>query len=189
MTVATLLLTSLMFLAVGWVGIEYRVLALSIGGVVCVAAATAGATSQDLKTGFLVGATPARQQIGLLFGVTVSALLVGGVIYFLNAAKTTIVVRDYPGVAVKSDRDRAGTRSAAAASTTRRRATTGPTFRIGHLYEQTGTAPAGKYLVDDAGRHSLPRRPGPRRPRARELRRPRSRQARVAEGTDHGARR
>ena len=102
MTVATLLLTSLMFLAVGWVGIEYRVLALSIGGVVCVAAATAGATSQDLKTGFLVGATPARQQVGLLFGVTVSALLVGGIIYFLNAAKTTIVARDFPGVAVNS---------------------------------------------------------------------------------------
>jgi hypothetical protein len=55
MTVATLLLTSLMFLAAGWVGIEHRVLALSIGGVVCVAASTAGATSQDLKTGFLVG--------------------------------------------------------------------------------------------------------------------------------------
>jgi putative OPT family oligopeptide transporter len=87
MTVATLLLTSLMFLAVGWVGIEYRVLALSIGGVVCVAASTAGATSQDLKTGFLVGSTPARQQIGLLFGVTASALLVGGIIYFLNTAK------------------------------------------------------------------------------------------------------
>ena len=62
MTVATLLLTSLMFLAAGWVGIEYRVLALSIGGVVCVAASTAGATSQDLKTGFLVGATPARSR-------------------------------------------------------------------------------------------------------------------------------
>src|SRR5437899_141199 len=87
MTVATLLLTSLMFLAAGWVGIEYRVLALTIGGVVCVAASTAGATSQDLKTGFLVGATPRRQQIGLLFGVTCSAFLVGGIIHFLNTAK------------------------------------------------------------------------------------------------------
>lgn len=150
MTVATLLLTSLMFLAVGWVGIEYRVLALSIGGVVCVAAATAGATSQDLKTGFLVGATPARQQIGLLFGVTVSALLVGGIIYFLNTAKTTIVARDFPGVAVNSVETGkyalgGGRLNDATASTT------GPTFRIGHLYEQTGIAPAGKYLIDDAG--------------------------------------
>jgi putative OPT family oligopeptide transporter len=150
MTVATLLLTSLMFLAVGWVGIEYRVLALSIGGVVCVAAATAGATSQDLKTGFLVGATPARQQVGLLVGVTISALLVGGVIYFLNAAKTTIVARDFPGVAVNSVESGryvlAGGRLNEAGANA-----TGPTFRIGHLYEQVGTAAAGKYLVDDAG--------------------------------------
>ena len=139
-----------MFLAAGWVGIEYRVLALSIGGVVCVAAATAGATSQDLKTGFLVGATPARQQVGLLFGVTVSALLVGGIIYFLNAAKTTIVARDFPGVAVNSiETGRyalgGGRLNEASANSS------GPTFRIGHLYEQVGTAPAGKYLIDDAG--------------------------------------
>ena len=70
MTVATVLLTALIFLAFGWTATEHRVLALSIGGVVCVAAAVAGATSQDLKTGYIVGATPARQQIGLLFGVT-----------------------------------------------------------------------------------------------------------------------
>src|SRR5262249_33626443 len=75
MTVATVLLTSLIFLALGLTGPEHRVLALTVGGVVCVAAAVAGATSQDLKTGFLVGATPARQQIGLLFGVTSSAIL------------------------------------------------------------------------------------------------------------------
>ena len=101
MTVATLLLTSLLFLAVGWVGIEYRVLALSIGGVVCVAASTAGATSQDLKTGFLVGATPRRQQLGLLIGVTASALLVGGIIQFLNTAKQTVVRKSYPGVVAR----------------------------------------------------------------------------------------
>src|SRR5439155_21395985 len=101
MTVETLLLTSLLFLAVGWVGIEYRVLALSIGGVVCVAASTAGATSQDLKTGFLVGATPRRQQLGLLIGVTASALLVGGIIQFLNTAKQTVVRKSYPGVVAR----------------------------------------------------------------------------------------
>jgi putative OPT family oligopeptide transporter len=64
MTVATVLLTALIFLAVGWTGVEHRVLALSIGGVVCVAAAVAGATSQDLKTGHLVGATPAGSRSG-----------------------------------------------------------------------------------------------------------------------------
>jgi len=157
MTVATLLLTSLMFLAVGWVGIEYRVLALSIGGVVCVAASTAGATSQDLKTGFLVGATPARQQIGLLFGVTASALLVGGIIHFLNTAKQTIVVRSYPGVVVQDIEP--GTVTLANGRLVDFHdappvPTTGysyPALRVGHLYEQTGGVPAGKYLVDSSG--------------------------------------
>src|SRR5581483_9254822 len=138
MTVATVLLTALIFLAVGWTGVEHRVLALSIGGVVCIAAAVAGATSQDLKTGFLVGATPARQQIGLLFGVTTSALVIGGTIHFLNAAKTTIVARDFPGVQVN-----------AIDNTTR--TVQGVAYRVGHLYEQTGLAPAGEYLVDEAG--------------------------------------
>jgi putative OPT family oligopeptide transporter len=152
MTVATLLLTSLMFLAVGWVGIEYRVLALSIGGVVCVAASTAGATSQDLKTGFLVGATPARQQIGLLCGVTASALLVGGIIHFLNTAKQTIVVRTYPGVVAQNVEPqpmallngRLVEANAAAVNA-------GPVLRVAHVFEQTGAAPAGKYLVDGSG--------------------------------------
>lgn len=151
MTVATLLLTSLMFLAAGWVGIEYRVLALTIGGVVCVAASTAGATSQDLKTGFLVGATPKRQQIGLLFGVTCSALLVGGIIHFLNEAKQTIVAKSYPGVvALDVEANRMtlrGGRLVAAESNT----PADSVFRVGHVYEQTGAATAGRYLVDQQG--------------------------------------
>ena len=150
MTVATLLLTSLMFLAVGWVGIQYRVLALTIGGVVCVAASTAGATSQDLKTGFLVGATPARQQLGLLFGVTASALVVGGIIHFLNAAKQTIVARSYPGIVARDIESspmtlRGGRLVSAEGSTD------SLVLRVGHVYEQTGNAPAGKYLVDKSG--------------------------------------
>src|SRR4051812_24659627 len=151
MTVATLLLTSLMFLAAGWVGIEHRVLALSIGGVVCVAASTAGATSQDLKTGFLVGATPRYQQIGLLVGVTASALLVGGIIQFLNDAKTTIVPKSYPGVQVSAIEP--GSRFALANGrlVPASEASGTPSYRVGRLYEQTGNALAGKYLVDDAG--------------------------------------
>ena len=151
MTVATLLLTSLMFLAVGWVGIEHRVLALSIGGVVCVAASTAAATSQDLKTGFLVGATPRSQQIGLLFGVTASALLVGGIIQFLNDAKTTIAPKSYPGVQVSVIEQ--GTRYALANGrmVPATEAAGSPSYRVGRLYEQTGNALSGKYLVDDAG--------------------------------------
>lgn len=150
MTVATLLLTSLMFLAVGWVGIQYRVLALTIGGVVCVAASTAGATSQDLKTGFLVGATPARQQLGLLFGVTASALVVGGIIHFLNTAKQTIVARSYPGVvAVDVEQSPMTLRGGRLVSADGGADTLA--LRVGHLYEQTGAAPAGKYLVDKNG--------------------------------------
>jgi uncharacterized oligopeptide transporter (OPT) family protein len=151
MTVATLLLTSLVFLAVGWVGIEHRVLALSIGGVVCVAASTAGATSQDLKTGFLVGATPRYQQIGLLIGVTASALLVGGIIQFLNDAKTTIVAKDYPGVHVSVIEPGARVALANGRLVSSAEAAGAPSYRVGRLYEQTGNAIAGKYLVDDAG--------------------------------------
>lgn len=139
MTVATVLLTALLFLAAGLTGPEHRVLALSIGGVVCVAAAVAGATSQDLKTGFLVGATPWRQQVGLLVGTATSALVVGGIIAFLNEAKTTLVARAYPGVTVTA----VGART--------RPAPDGRTYREGQLLEATGAAPAGRYLVDDAG--------------------------------------
>jgi putative OPT family oligopeptide transporter len=151
MTVATLLLTSLMFLAVGWVGIEYRVLALSIGGVVCVAASTAGATSQDLKTGYLVGATPRYQQIGLLIGVTASALLVGGIIQFLNDAKTTVVPKSYPGVQVSAIEPNARFALSNGRLVPAADAPATPSYRVGRLYEQTGNALAGKYLVDDAG--------------------------------------
>ncbi len=138
MTVAAVLMTSLIFLAVGWTGIEHRVLALSIGGVVCIAAAVGAATSQDLKTGFLVGATPMRQQISLLFGVTTSAIMIGGMIAFLNNAKTTIVARDYPGVQVANFESEP-------------KVLDGKSYKVGHLFERTGDAPAGRYLVNDAG--------------------------------------
>ena len=88
MTVATLLLTCLMFLAVGWIGPEYRVGALSIAAVVCIAASNGGTTSQDLKTGYLVGATPKYQQIGLLIGALTSAIVIGYSLILLNDAST-----------------------------------------------------------------------------------------------------
>jgi putative OPT family oligopeptide transporter len=77
MTVAALLGTCLFFLVGGKTGIADRVVAISVGAIVCIVAANAGATSQDLKTGFLVGSTPRRQQIGILIGAASSALLVG----------------------------------------------------------------------------------------------------------------
>jgi putative OPT family oligopeptide transporter len=84
MTIATLMATCALFLAAGWTAPAYAVLALSIGGVVCIAAANAGATSQDLKTGFLVGATPSYQQMGLFAGVTASAFVIGATLIAMN---------------------------------------------------------------------------------------------------------
>jgi putative OPT family oligopeptide transporter len=88
MTIATLLLTSLVFVSVGWEGGGYRAIALTVGAIVCIAVSNGGATSQDLKTGFLVGSTPRRQQIGLLVGVTTSALVVGWTLLFVNSVYT-----------------------------------------------------------------------------------------------------
>ena len=91
MTVATLLLTCLIFLIVGWSGPSYYVTALSIGGIVCIAASNGGTTSQDLKTGFLVGATPKYQQIAILIGALASALILGPILLRLNDQSTVYV--------------------------------------------------------------------------------------------------
>jgi uncharacterized oligopeptide transporter (OPT) family protein len=89
MTVATLLFTCLIFLALGWTTRDpYFVTALSIGGIVCIAASNGGTTSQDLKTGFLVGATPRSQQYAILIGALASALILGPLLLWLNDAKT-----------------------------------------------------------------------------------------------------
>ncbi len=84
MTIATLMATCATFLVLGWTAGAYGALAITIGGVVCIAAANAGATSQDLKTGFLVGATPRSQQIGLMIGVLASAFAIGGTLMLMN---------------------------------------------------------------------------------------------------------
>jgi putative OPT family oligopeptide transporter len=77
MTIATLMATCLIFIGIGWTGDVYQPMALCVGGMVCIAAANAGATSQDLKTGFLVGATPRAQQIGLMIGAVAAAVVIG----------------------------------------------------------------------------------------------------------------
>jgi putative OPT family oligopeptide transporter len=96
MTIATLMATSAMFLVLHWTGAAYSALALTIGGVVCIASANAGATSQDLKTGFLVGATPVRQQIGLVIGVMASALVIGLTLILMNTALAQFVPVQIP---------------------------------------------------------------------------------------------
>jgi putative OPT family oligopeptide transporter len=88
MTIATLILTCLLFVALGWTGDGYGPVAICVGAVVCIAAANAGNTSQDLKTGYLVGATPFYQQVGLLIGVTVSALSIGWTTLYLHKVFT-----------------------------------------------------------------------------------------------------
>jgi putative OPT family oligopeptide transporter len=91
MTVATLLLTCAIFLVLGWVGPTYYVTALSVGAIVCIAASNGGTTSQDLKTGFLIGATPRSQQIAILVGALASALVLGPILLKLNDAATVYV--------------------------------------------------------------------------------------------------
>jgi putative OPT family oligopeptide transporter len=84
MAIATLMATCAMFLVMGWTATAYSALAITIGGVVCIASANAGNTSQDLKTGFLVGATPAKQQLALMVGVTVSVVAIGLTLGLMN---------------------------------------------------------------------------------------------------------
>ena len=85
MTIATLILTCTIFVALGWTGDVYAPVALCVGAVVCIAAANAGATSQDLKTGYIVGATPMYQQIGLVIGVVTSAFVIGMTTLYLHS--------------------------------------------------------------------------------------------------------
>ena len=84
MTIATLILTCVLFVALGWTGDAYGPIALCVGAVVCIAAANAGGTSQDLKTGYLVGATPRSQQLGFVIGVVTSAFVIAITLFMLD---------------------------------------------------------------------------------------------------------
>jgi OPT family oligopeptide transporter len=95
MTIATLMGTCLIFTAVGWSGKFYEPLALVVGGMICIAAANAGATSQDLKTGFIVGATPRYQQLALFIGAIVSSIAIGIVVKVLDTPTADMVAQGY----------------------------------------------------------------------------------------------
>ncbi len=150
MTVATLLLTCLIFLLIGWVGASWYVTALSVGGIVCIAASNGGTTSQDLKTGYLLGATPRLQQVAILIGALVSALLVGPILMRLNETATVYVpVTDVAPAGLHVD--------PASLTNAKHEGLTGPqakddgaTYTAYHKLESDG-APAGKYLVDANG--------------------------------------
>jgi hypothetical protein len=148
--VATLLLTCIIFLMLGWVGASWYVTALSVGGIVCIAASNGGTTSQDLKTGFLVGATPRHQQVAILVGALVSALLLGPILMRLNETSVVYVPvaelvpagwRADPSVLAGARRERL--------QGVQGRDDRGEYFAI-HKLDAEG-APAGKYLVDDRG--------------------------------------
>ncbi|HEX2723725.1 MAG TPA: oligopeptide transporter, OPT family, partial [Gemmatimonadaceae bacterium] len=159
MTVATLLLTCLTFVILGWTGNNYFVTALSIGAIVCIAASNGGTTSQDLKTGFLVGSTPSSQQIAILVGALVSALALGPILLKLNAAGSVYVPVGttiqgisagsvQPGevadVSKLSRREGVEGSLAAGAADSRK-------YLVWHRQDPAG-GNAEKYLVDDTGK-------------------------------------
>jgi OPT family oligopeptide transporter len=93
MTIATIMATCLIFIAVGWTGKMYEPMALVVGGMVCIAASNAGATSQDLKTGHIIGSTPRSQQLALFIGAIVSAIAVGFTIKILDTPTPTLLAQ------------------------------------------------------------------------------------------------
>ena len=138
MTVATLLITCLLFLAVGWTGVSHRAMALCTAAIVCIAASNGGTISQDLKTGYLVGATPRLQQIAIMIGVISSALVIGWIVIALNNAYTTVVPARASRIC----------RGYAERMRRLRLRLMGRPYRVHYVSEQTGDLLAGKYLVD-----------------------------------------
>ncbi|MFZ0339394.1 MAG: oligopeptide transporter, OPT family [Terracidiphilus sp.] len=111
MTIATLMATAAIFLFQGWTAPAFGALAITIGGVVCIAASNSGDTSQDLKTGYIVGSTPRLQQIALMIGVVVSTIVIGFTLNLMNtglqefdaASQPWSLSAPHPGVAIQSD--------------------------------------------------------------------------------------
>ncbi len=157
MTVATLLLACLVFVVLGWTGSNYFVTALSIGAIVCIAASNGGTTSQDLKTGFLIGATPRSQQIAILVGALLSAIALGPILLKLNAAGSVYVPigTTVSGIAgsvkpgEKADVTKLSRREGIEGTLA-----SGPadpkTYLVWHRQDPSG-GNAEKYLVDDTG--------------------------------------
>ncbi len=150
MTVATLLLTCLIFLALDWTEARYYVTALSVGGIVCIASSNGGTTSQSIKTGFLVGATPRSQQIALLVGALASALILGPVLLRLNQTAAVYVP-------VSSLRNIPATMQTDISKLLKTEKLIGPQaisdqseYHVWHNTDET-VGPPGRYLVNDRG--------------------------------------
>ncbi len=149
MTVATLLFTCLIFLLIGWTGGTYYVTALSVGAIVCIASSNGGTTSQDLKTGHLLGATPKFQQYAILIGALGSAILLGPILLVLNDAKTVYVpVAEVAAAGLQTD----------ASALKKHEKLVGPQARDDQasylVWQKTDDqdGPAGRYLVNDQGK-------------------------------------
>jgi putative OPT family oligopeptide transporter len=147
MTVATLLLTCLIFVLVGWTTPPYYVTALSVGAIVCIAASNGGTIAQSLKTGHLLGATPRAQQIAILFGSLASALLIGPILTRLNDTGTVYLpVPESIGRSLEIDptqlRKQEGLRGPQASQDSRQ-------YFVWHQPGADGTSQ--KYLVDERG--------------------------------------
>jgi putative OPT family oligopeptide transporter len=143
MTVATLLLTCGLFVLVGWTGVGFKAMALTTAALVCVAASNGGTISQDLKTGYLVGATPRAQQLSILVGVVTSAIVIGFTLKQLNQGNTTYKPVDYGAEASLGAHVSPGQTDARA---------DGTPHAVAYLHEDEGPMPRGKYLVDEAGK-------------------------------------
>ena len=146
MTVATLLLTCLIFVAIGWTRPDDRLTALSIAAVVCIAASNGGTTSQDLKTGYLVGATPKWQQWAIVVGALSSALVIGIILIRLNDAYTIYTQKNLPTPEVAIP-------IADLTEKARAKGTDDDTeYRVWRASEgNKQEVPPGEYLVDDEG--------------------------------------
>jgi putative OPT family oligopeptide transporter len=148
MTIAALIGTTTIFLLIGWTGVDHRVAALSIAGVIAVAAGNAGATSQDLKTGFLVGSTPKRQQIAIMVGAITSALAIGWTITLLNSTYTNVIPERHPGVTLEAMPPGAADRSVT--GTGERMRHQGKEWEVVRVNIPTQGVTPGKYLLDPA---------------------------------------
>jgi len=148
MTVATLLMTCLIFLVLGWTSADHKLTALSIAGIVCIAASNGGTTSQDLKTGYLVGGTPRSMQLAILVGALTSALVIGVTLLVLNAGGTVYSKKDLPAVTLPlTGKESKQTVAGPYAATDKNQ------YYAVHVESgQIADVDGGKYLVDDGGR-------------------------------------
>jgi putative OPT family oligopeptide transporter len=141
MTIATLLITCGLFVLVGWTGTTYKAMALTTAALVCVAASNGGTISQDLKTGFLVGATPKLQQLGIMIGVLTSAIVIGFVVGSLNLGNTTYRPVEIPDFVAPAD-----------AEAKTQNGPDGQSYRVVFIAEDQANVQRGKYLADSAGK-------------------------------------